>query len=201
MKKTFRSIVCVLISVILSLSALATGIVPSLAYSEEIEAEPAAAVSTANGVSGSKSASPTELEKAQRKTEVTLTLPSAETGSKYDIVFVMDSSSSTSTAGDAFSVRVKSLLDSIVSENVTVKVGVVKFRGLAFDTIDLVSQHALSGLVEYSTETAEVIDQAIDVSEDDLIPEGSSTKSRGSNIHGGLKVAESILLPRQLTNC
>lgn len=105
----------------------------------------------------------------------------------------MDSSSSTSAAGSAFSDRVIQLLDGIISTEVTVKVGVVKFRGLAFDTIDLVSNHAQSGLVEYSEATSKVIEDAIKVEEGDLKPEGSDKASRGSNIHGGLKVAESML--------
>ena len=46
-------------------------------------------------VSGSKTASPTELDWNNRETTVTLSLPSAEYQNEVDIVFVTDSSSST----------------------------------------------------------------------------------------------------------
>lgn len=179
MKKTFRSIVCVLISVILSLSALATGIVPSLAYIEEIEAEPAADVSTATGVSGSKSASPTELEKTQRETEVTLTLPSAEYQNKIDVVFVMDNSTSTKNSGIDFSKNVEKLLNSIITNNpgVILKIGVVKFRGYATDMIG-------SGMIQYDGSSKDLILSAV---------ANNTVPGSGSNGHSGLVMAEQML--------
>ena len=93
----------------------------------------AAEVGSGNpSVDGSKTASPTELTQDSRQTEVTLTLPSAEYKHEYDIVFVMDSSTSTKNNNIDFSIYVDDLLGSVADKNATINVGVVKFRGLAF---------------------------------------------------------------------
>ncbi|MBR3423886.1 MAG: VWA domain-containing protein, partial [Clostridia bacterium] len=119
---------------------------------------------------------------------MTLTLPAVNEADKYDIVFVMDASSSTNAAGTAFPTRVENLLNAIEAAGADVKVGVVKFRGIAFDTISLASDNAYSGLVEYSAETAAAIDAGIQYSEALM-----KTLSSGSNIHSGLRIADDWL--------
>lgn len=137
-------------------------------------------------ISGSKTASPTELTQNNRQTEITLSLPSAEHENEYDVVFVMDSS--TSARDSHFSEYVDDLLSTIAEKDATVNVGVIKFRGLAFDTIDIVSNHSYGGLVEYSPETAEHIKNAVDYPEPNL-----KALSSGSNMHGGLDLADEWL--------
>ena len=134
-------------------------------------------------VDGSKEA--TELD--GRETTVTLKLPSAESHHKYDIVFVMDSSTSTVNSNIDFSVYAKDLFDALVEKDAELKVGVIKCRGLAFDTIDLCSDDK-SGLVEYSADTETVIKDAINFKEADL-----KELSSGTNMHGGLVMADKWL--------
>ena len=55
-------------------------------------------------VQGSKKASPTELNPDNPDTTVTLQLPAGEYKNEYDIVFVMDSSSSTKNNNIDFAV-------------------------------------------------------------------------------------------------
>ena len=164
---------------------------------EDADAEKAESTSTSgitetdNGsgydISGSKTASPTELTKDSRKTTVTLSLPSGEAKYEYDVVFVMDSSSSTKNSNIDFSVSVKELLDAVTEKNAKIKVGVIKCRGRAFDTINLANE-AYSGLVEYSEATADVIKAGVNFTEADL-----KALSSGTNMHGGLVMAENLL--------
>ena len=115
-------------------------------------------------VDGSKTA--TEL--TDRQTTVTLSLPSAESHYKYDIVFVMDSSTSTVNSEIDFSVYANDLFSTLIEKNAEIRVGVIKCRGLAFDTIELVSNKAKSGMVEYSDDTAAIISDAVNYKEADL---------------------------------
>ncbi|MBQ1516240.1 MAG: VWA domain-containing protein [Lachnospiraceae bacterium] len=139
-------------------------------------------------VDGSKTASPTELTSDSRRTEVTLSLPSAEYHDEYDIVFVMDSSTSTKNSDLHFDENVRGLLESLSEHDATINVAVVKFCGRAFDTIDLASGGAQSGLVEYSESTLDAILAGVN------FPEASMKElSRGSNMHGGLDMANDLL--------
>jgi hypothetical protein len=136
-------------------------------------------------VSGSKTADPTFLHGDERETTVTLKLPSGEYKYTYDIVFVMDSSSSTANNNIDFSEYAATLMDAITDRNVDLKVGVVKVRGLAFDTISLVTDKAKSELVEYNDENKQDIIDAINFKEADL-----KALSSGTNMHGGLVIAD-----------
>ncbi len=139
-------------------------------------------------VDGSKGASPTMLVYPNRETTVTLSLPSAEYKAAYDVVFVMDASSSTSNSSIDFSGIVLELFDSIKDKNVDLKVGVIKTRGRIFDTVSLTTNEVQSGLIEYSDDTKQVITDAINYSKESL-----ETISKGSNMHGGLKLADEWL--------
>lgn len=139
-------------------------------------------------VSGSKSASPTELTSKQRETEVTLSMPSAEAHEEYDVVFAMDSSSSTANNNIDFSLYVKDFLDELIAKDAVIKVGVVKARGRAFDTIKLASNEEYSGLVEYSGDTEAAILAGVSFKEADL-----KALSSGTNMHGALDMANDML--------
>ena len=150
----------------------------------------AVAENTGNGydVDGFKGAAPNLLICPDRETTVTLSLPSAEYKAAYDIVFVMDSSSSTANSSIDFSEIALGLLDSVKDKNVNLKVGVIKCRGRAFDTVSLVTDEAQNGLIEYSEDTKEAITNAINFTEADL-----KALSSGTNMHGGLKLADKWL--------
>lgn len=128
-------------------------------------------------VQGSKKASPTTLG-SDRKTTVTLEMPSGEYQNKIDIVFVMDNSTSTKNIGYDFSNEAKALFDDITAHNpgVELKVGVVKFRGYATDMLE-------DGLKLYSG-NEDAIKAAI---------ANTSVPGSGSNIHSGMVMAEKIL--------
>lgn len=130
-------------------------------------------------VSGSKTASPTELACPDRQTEVTLQLPAGEYQNKVDIVFVMDNSSSTTNAGLNFAENAESLFGEIVKNNpgIDLKVGVVKFRGYATDMLE-------NGLKEYNDSTKDTIIAAI---------KNSTVPGSGSNAHSGLIMADQLL--------
>ena len=139
-------------------------------------------------VTGSKTADPTELTSAQRETTVTLQLPSGEYKYVYDIVFVMDSSTSTANSKIDFSKSVMALLDDVKEKNIKLNVGVLKDRGLVFDTISLVTDKAQSGMIEYTADTKDTIEAAINVTEAEL-----KALSSGTNMQGGLKKANEWL--------
>ena len=141
-------------------------------------------------VEGSKTASPTELACPDRQTTVTLSLPSKEYKPAYDIVFVMDSSTSTQNSSIDFSDIVTSLLDSVKGKNIDLKVGVIKARGRAFDTVNLVTEGAQKELVEYGDDTKQAITNAIDLPGTALWLLGGSS---GTNMHGALKMADEWL--------
>ena len=141
-------------------------------------------------VDGSKTASPTELACPDRQTTVTLSLPSKEYKPAYDIVFVMDSSTSTQNSSIDFSDIVTSLLDSVKGKNIDLKVGVIKARGRAFDTVNLVTEGAQKELVEYGDDTKQAITNAIDLPGTALWLLGGSS---GTNMHGALKMADEWL--------
>lgn len=163
---------------LLSVICLCLGLFTTRSYATD--------ASDSSGVSGSKTASPTELTQDNRQTEVTLSLPSAEHENEYDVVFVMDTSTSTSNNNIDFSAYVDDLLSAIAEKDATVNVGVIKFRGLAFDTIDLTSGGSQTGLVAYSDDTSELIKNAVDYPKSGLM-------SSGTNLHGGLDLADEWL--------
>lgn len=139
-------------------------------------------------ISGSKTADKDLLTDEDRDVTITLSLPSAEYKNEYDVVFVMDSSTSTVNSAIDFANNVNELLDTVVEKNAVVNVGVVKFRGLAFDTIYLASNGDYSGLVEYNDDTADVIKAAVNFAEADL-----KKLASGTNAHAGLRMAEDML--------
>ena len=142
----------------------------------------------AEDVSGSKKSSETILTAKDNETDITLTLPSAEYHHVYDIVFVMDSSSSTFNNNVDFSTYVNELWQEVSEKDAVLKVGIIKCRGYAFDTIDLASDGTYSGLVEYSEDTKSVIDAGIAYTEAQL-----KALSSGTNMHGGLDKANEWL--------
>lgn len=163
-----------LISVVLTFVMIISGAVASFAAD--------------SGITGSKVATPTELSDSIKETEVTLQIPAVKETDKYDIVFVMDSSSSTSDSHLEFDRRVEDLVTEVEALNVDVRIGVIKYRGVAFDTISLATDGARSGLVEYSDTTKADIFSGINYSEQAL-----KNISSGSNIHGGLVLADELL--------
>lgn len=170
--------------------AMCFAFVPSAmaAEGDKVETDPPEASAVTPDINGSKSVSPTELTNKNRETTVTLSLPSAEYKNEYDIVFVMDSSSSEKNSNIDFSSIVSSLMDSLTEKDADINVGVVKFRGLAFDMIKHVSNGEHQGLVKYSSDTKDIIRNAISFKGDDLEP-----LSNGSNLHGGLYLANQML--------
>ncbi|MBQ1505441.1 MAG: Cna B-type domain-containing protein [Erysipelotrichales bacterium] len=153
-------------------------------------AAPVVAEEESMDVSGSKKTSPTLLQSSERETTVTLSLPSAEYQNKIDIVFTMDSSSSAKNSA-VFQDSVNELFDSILQNNpnVELKVGVVRFRGRAHDAINYLSDGAYSGLTVYSDETKSYIENALNMSEDDI----KAAFGNGSNTHGGMDIADEWL--------
>ena len=141
-------------------------------------------------VDGSKVASPTELACPNRQTTVTLSLPSAEYKPAYDVVFVMDSSTSTQNNNIDFSEIVLELLDGAREKNIDLKVGVIKTRGIAFDIISLVTEGEHEKLVEYSDDTKQAIIDSINVPGWALF---LYSHSSGTNMHGALKMADEWL--------
>lgn len=173
--KTRRRIASILLAAIIVVSGI-----PSMVFAVD-------ETSVGNpDVSGSKSASPTELTSKQRETEVTLSMPSAEAREEYDVVFAMDSSSSTKNIH--FSEYVKDFLGELAAKDAVIRVGVIKARGRAFDTIKLASNKQYSGLVEYSADTEAAILAGVNFKEDDL-----KALSSGSNMHGALDMANDML--------
>ena len=145
-----------------------------------------AADSNDNSISGSKKADPTELGD-DKTTTITISLPSAEYQNEIDIVFVADNSSSTDNGG-AFVDGIKTLFNTIKEKNPNLKinVGVVKFRGYASDCISIASGSTYSGLTTLSEATTDIIDQALAMS-------GKSVPGSGTNMHGGLVMANQWL--------
>ena len=152
-----------------------------------------AAESTTNtnfDVSGSKKASPQYILCPETETTVTLSLPSAEYQNEIDIVFTMDSSTS-SESGTAFTNSVNALFASILENNpnIKLKVGVVRFRGRAFDALDYLSDGANKGLVVYSDDTKALIEKALSMTEAEV----KAAFGNGSNTHAGLVLADELL--------
>ncbi|MBR2739110.1 MAG: Cna B-type domain-containing protein [Oscillospiraceae bacterium] len=117
-------------------------------------------------VSGSKKASPNLLIGEDRETTVTLSLPSAEYKNEIDIVFTMDSSSSAQNC-KVFMESVNTLFNSILENNptVTLKIGVIIFRGRAYDAVKYMSDGKYSELTVYNEDTEEYIKNAINFRE------------------------------------
>ncbi len=141
-------------------------------------------------VSGSKKASPTELKGDERETTVTLSLPSAEYQNKVDIVFVMDSSSSTDL-GTQFIESATSLFDSVVENNqgVDLKVGIILFTGSANDAVKYLSDGTYSKLTTYNDDTKSLFEQSFHISETLTKDEFRDAFGRGSGPHSGLDLA------------
>jgi len=153
--KDFRILTALLLCI-----SLVFGAVP-LAFAEEPVEEPEA-VEDIFQVSKSKDAAYVEegqedLNPEQKQAEVTLSLPSGEYQNAIDIVFVMDSSSSTDL-GTQFIESATNLFDSVVENNPTVdlKIGVILFTGSANDAIEYVSDGEYSGLTLYNDETKDL---------------------------------------------
>ena len=177
MKKTWKrlmALLCVSVMVLSGFSAMAAESTNS---------------TTKFDVSGSKTAKPVELACPDRKTTVTLSLPSAEYKNKIDIVFAMDSSSS-AEAGTAFTEAVNDLFDSILENNtnLTMKVGVIVFRGRAYDAVDIKSNGAYKKLVEYNDDTKDFITNALKMTTEEIEKLGNC-----SNTHAGMVIADEWL--------
>ncbi|MBR5995859.1 MAG: Cna B-type domain-containing protein [Eubacteriaceae bacterium] len=185
-----KKALCFLFALIMLLSFMPT---VQKVYAEEIPEvipEEIPEETTKFDVSGSKTADPTELEGDDRETTVTLSLPSAEYQNEIDIVFTMDSSTST-LSGTAFADSVNSLFASILNNNpnVKLKVGVVRFRGRAYDALDYLSNGSNKGLVVYSDDTKDLINQALNMTKAQV----EAAFGNGSNTHAGLVVADEML--------
>ena len=163
MWKRLMALLCVSVMVLSGFSALAAE---------------TPATDTHFDVSGSKTADPTELACPDRKTTVTLSLPSAEYKNIAAVVFVMDNSTSVLDKGFNFAQKAEDLLDGIVENNpgIELKVAVIKFRGYATDMLG-------TGLTEYTANSA-----AINAAINNIEVPGS-----GSNVHSGLRKAKELL--------
>ena len=172
MKTLGKRGMALLLSLMMCLSML---VVPAAAEEAGTDTEPAA--ETAFDIDKSKTAAPTELTPENNKTEITLSLPSGEYQNKVDVVFVMDDSTSTKNSGLDLASNVEELLTSIAEHNegIELKVGVVKFKGYAFDTLD--------GLKVYDESSKNEIVEAINYDFD----------GHGSNAHSGLVLADELL--------
>ena len=186
---------------VLLVAALLLGMVPLGAFRTEAYAETADGNGTTGGdtadtdqndnpfdVSGDKYADPVKLDPEDLETTVTLQLPAGEYKNEYDIVFVMDSSSSTVNSEINFSKYALTMFNEVKDKNIDLNVGVIKCRGLAFDTISLVTGEKKSGMIRYSEENKKDIENAIDFAEADL-----KKLSSGTNMHGGLVMADKWL--------
>lgn len=142
-------------------------------------------------ISGSKTADPTELGE-DRRTEVTLSLPSVEYQNEIDLVFVMDKSTSTTNNNIDFANQVESLINGILemNSNLAINIGITKFRGQAEDAIAKVTDGKQSGLIRYSEAVKDIIESALKVT-----PDGN-----GSNIHSGLRMADKWLSDSSVDN-
>ncbi len=142
-------------------------------------------------ISGSKTADPTELGE-DRRTEVTLSLPSVEYQNEIDLVFVMDKSTSTTNNNIDFANQVESLINGILemNSNLAINIGITKFRGQAEDAIAKVTDGKQSGLIRYSEAVKDIIESALKVT-----PSGN-----GSNIHSGLRMADKWLSDSSVDN-
>lgn len=178
---------------ILLVVAMILGMVPFGAF--RTEAYAATAQPTADpDVSGSKKIDKEldmkALDPDHRDAEITLSLPSAEYKNEIDIVFVMDTSSSAQSV-NYFVSQVKALFERIleINDNLTINVGVVKFRGKAFDAIKLASNSEYTGLLAYDKDDSDIKNVISDAL---ALPE-SALDANGTNIHSGLRMAQDLL--------
>ena len=153
-------------------------------------AAPVVAEGESMDVSGSKEASPTLLQASERETTVTLSLPSAEYKNNIDIVFVMDSSSSTDL-GNEFIDSATQLFSGIVENNpnVNLKIGIILFTGSANDAMKYVSDGAYSKLTVYNDDTKELFENCFHINEGKTKDEIRDLFGRGSAPHVGLDTA------------
>ena len=159
-------------------------ILPGLAFADDAEED------DGFDVSGSKEASPIELEGDERTTTVKLSLPAGEYQNKIDIVFAMDSSSSAQNS-EVFKESVNELFNSIIDNNpnIELKVGVIRFRGRAHDAVAYLSDNAYKELVLYDDESKSFIEGALNMTEADI----KAAFGNGSNTHGGIDIANEWL--------
>ena len=189
-----KKALCFLFALIMLLSFMPT---VQKVYAEEISEEISEEIpeeipeeTTKFDVSGSKTADPTELEGDDRKTTVTLSLPSAEYQNEIDIVFTMDSSTSAQNS-TVFTESVNELFASIIENNpgIKMKVGVIRFRGRAHDAVAYLSDNQYKELVEYNDDTKDYINAALNMTEDEI----KKAFGSGSNTHGGIDIANEWL--------
>ena len=149
--------------------------------------------------------------------EISLQLPAMEYERNIDVVFVMDRSSSAGSQS-AFATNAYALLDILAgvaeNEGVNVRVGVVKYRGKAYDMVKAVTQEmaghspdlsmygAHEGLLmleDDATSTlaqkVEILKAAVQVDKSNWFFSYSHEESAatGSNIHGGLQMGKAWL--------
>lgn len=148
----------------------------------------------AEGVSGGKTASPTALTPENRETSVELSLSAGTEKEKYDVVFVLDASCSgyNEDIYDSIIDDGMMMLKTATSKDAIVRVAIIKFKGISFDAIKMASGNKLSGLVEYSKDTHDIIDNAMRDGTG-LMELMMVLQSRGTNLHGGLVAAQQLL--------
>ncbi len=136
-------------------------------------------------IAKSKTAEPTVLDTDDPVTKVTLSLASEEKKNIFDIVFVIDSSSSTIVEkGKSFTDYAMDMLNELYKSKANINVGVVGLKGYATDMIDRVSEGAHSGLLSLTEDGAySTVVNALK----EPVP------GKGTNLHGGLQMAQSIL--------
>jgi hypothetical protein len=128
--------------------------------------------STSWNVTGSKTASPTELSGDNTQTTVTLSLPEADYKAQADVVFLLDKSSSTDN--EALIKSAKELVGKLAEkDNLSVKIGVVEFAENVTVKQDL---------VELTRDNADTLKAALDTKD-----------SSGTNILGAVQKGEAML--------
>ena len=132
-------------------------------------------------VSKSKTATPAETRDANQEFTVELSLPAAEHENMYDIVFVIDDSTSTNNAD--FRTKAANLLTAVYAQDCNVKVGVIGFKGAAQDIIHKTDAD-YSGLTLITDANKDIILKAV---------KDTSAEGNGTNVHGGLRLARKWL--------
>ena len=175
---------------LLLVAALVLGMMPFGAFRTEAYAATAQEADVDGSKKIDKELDKKALDPDNRDVEITLSLPSAEYKNEIDIVFVMDTSSSAQSV-NYFISQVKALFERIleINDNLTINVGVVKFRGKAFDAIKLASNSEYTGLLAYDKDDSDIKDVISDAL---ALPE-TALDARGTNIHGGLRMAQDLL--------
>ncbi len=172
--------------------AMCFAFVPSVMAAEG--EDPGTDTQQVNKIDKSKTADVKVLDRDKPETEITLSVPGVEYQNEIDIVFVMDSSSSTDL-GSQFIESANDLFASVVEKNpnVNLKIGIILFTGSANDAIEFVSNGSYSKLTTYNDDTKALFSQSFHISENLTKDQFRDQFGRGSGPHVGLDLANQWL--------